>query len=47
MQSLPVYVCLRDAASPSAPHQRGPDEEESEARGHEGHESRTAASHHK
>lgn len=48
--TLPNYlsVCVYiHAASPSAPHQRGLDEEESEERGHERHESWTTASHHK
>lgn len=43
---LSVLVRLH-AAAPSAPHQRRLDEEESEARGHEGHESWTTTSHHK
>lgn len=48
--TLPNYlsVCVYiHAASTSAPHQRGLDEEESEERGHERHESWTTASHHK
>lgn len=46
---LPMTTCLcfTHAASTSASHQRGFDEEEPETRGHERHESRAAAGHHK